>query len=455
MNILDVLNAPWAITSEKLCEIHAIYAAHIRGDEIDIAAIEAKLGRPLDNSKSVSYKIVDGVAVIPVEGVISKRMNMFARISGGVSTQMLQGDISDAVNDPNAHSILLMIDSPGGSIDGLQQTADDIRAARDVKPVYALADGLMASAAYWIGSAADKVFSASDTTAVGSIGVIAKHADYSKAQEMEGVKVTDIYAGKYKAVGSPNAPLTTEGRATIQAQLDHAYSVFVDAVAKNRGVDAKTVLDKMADGRVFFGKQAVDAGLVDGMSNASDLITQLNQIKNGQPAHSRGGASASVQTGEKAMTLVIAGVNIETQAALDAAISKITADSKAEGVKSGAAAECVRIKAVEAAAEGFPGHDELVAKLKFDGTTTGDQAATQILSAEKKLRGEKLKDIKADAPKAANASDPGNAAGDKDKDKKKDPYAIASKITDYRNAEAKKGNIISFAQAEAHVEKNG
>jgi signal peptide peptidase SppA len=293
MNILSVLNSPWAILPEKLLDIQAIYAAHLLGEKIDITAIEAKLGKPLNNNnKSLGYTIIDGVAVIPIDGVISKRMNLFTQISGGVSTQLLQSDFAAALEDPLAHSILLLIDSPGGSIDGLQQAADDIRAARGVKPVYAFADGLMASAAYWIGSAAEKVFSASDTTAVGSIGVIAKHTDYSKSQERDGLKVTDIYAGKYKAVGSPDAPLSDEGRAVLQSQVDHAYSVFVDAVAKNRGVPTRTVLDKMADGRIFIGKQAVEAGLVDGIASMPEVIAQLTKRRSDSLA---GISAAAVQ----------------------------------------------------------------------------------------------------------------------------------------------------------------
>lgn len=283
MNILNVINAPWAITPEKMSEICGIYAAHLLGEKIDIEAIEARLGKPLNNQAS-PYQIVDGVAVIEIDGVIAKRMNMFSQISGGTSSELIQSQLAAALNDPRAHSILFVIDSPGGAVDGTQQAADAIRSVRGVKPMYALADGVMASAAYWIGSAADKVFSASDTTAVGSIGIVAQHKDYSKAQEMCGVKVTDIVAGKYKAVGSPNVPLSDESKSSIQAQLDHAYGVFVDAVAKNRGVDTKTVLDKMADGRIFFGKQAIDAGLVDGMSSMSALIAQLNGRKSSSDA---------------------------------------------------------------------------------------------------------------------------------------------------------------------------
>jgi len=143
------------------------------------------------------------------------------------------------------------------------------------KPIVALADGFAASAAYWIGSAADKMYITSDTTAVGSIGVVATHFDYSKAEAQRGITVTEIAAGKYKRIASEHAPLSEEGRTSIQDQVDHVYGVFVDAVARNRGVSSQTVLDKMAEGKLFLGKQAISAGLVDGMSSLEKLVAQL------------------------------------------------------------------------------------------------------------------------------------------------------------------------------------
>ena len=276
MQLLDVLNAPWAIVPEKLVEIREIYLTHLRGEKIDVRGIEARLGQPLNNERE-PYKVTDGVAVLPVEGVIAKRMNLFMRIIGGTSTQLLATDFQAALDDPKAHSILLHIDSPGGEVDGTQELSRLIREARGKKPVVALIDGMGASAAYWLASAADRVFVTSDTTQVGSIGVVATHTDISKAEEMRGVKTTEITAGKYKRIASEHAPLTPDGRRAIQEQVDYIYSVFVDEVAHNRGTSVDTVLEKMADGRIFLGKQAVEAGLADGVSTQADLIRQLNQ----------------------------------------------------------------------------------------------------------------------------------------------------------------------------------
>ena len=99
MKLLDVLTAPWAIEPAKLLEIQAIYATHLRGDKIDIAAVEAKLGRPLANEQK-AYAIQDGVAILPIEGVIAKRANLFSQISGGVST-----DVQICISVSGRHSI--------------------------------------------------------------------------------------------------------------------------------------------------------------------------------------------------------------------------------------------------------------------------------------------------------------------------------------------------------------
>jgi signal peptide peptidase SppA len=275
MTVLEIINSPWLITPEKLLEIRAIYAAHMRGEIPDLAAIEARIGRPLKNDR-VPYTVEGSTAIIPIEGVTGKRMNLFADISGGVSTELVGQDFQAAMADPAVKAIVLSIDSPGGQVDGVESLADVIYNARGSKPIVALADGMAASAGYWIASAADKIYAADNSTKVGSIGVVAQHEDYSRAEHAAGVKVTEITAGKYKRIASSHEPLTTDGRASIQAIVDHIYSNFVEAVARNRGVGVAKVAEEMADGRVFLGKQAVKAGLVDGVATKSSLVGMLN-----------------------------------------------------------------------------------------------------------------------------------------------------------------------------------
>lgn len=280
MKILDIVTAPWAIVPEKLTEIQEIYITHLRGEKIDIAGIEAKIGVPLDN-RPKGYDIDQGVAVIPVEGVIAKRMNIFHRISGGTSSELIGRDFREAVNDPTVNAILLYVDSPGGAVDGTQELAQEIYKARGRKPIVAYTDGMMASAAYWIGAAADRVYISGDTTQVGSIGVVARHIDISKYEEKIGVKTSEIVAGRYKRIASQYESLTESGRQSIQDAVDHIYSVFLGDVAAFRGLSMDTVKEgkndtiSWADGRVFYGKQAIDAGLADGVSTMAAIIVDI------------------------------------------------------------------------------------------------------------------------------------------------------------------------------------
>ena len=201
-------------------------------------------------------------------------MNLLMQISGGASTQLIERDFKAALNDPSVQKIILNIDSPGGTVDGTFELANYIYENRGKKPIIAYTDGMMCSAAYAIGSAADKVFISGDTTTVGSIGVVAAHEDISKMEEKLGVKTTEIYAGKYKRIASQYQPLSAEGFASIKERVDYLYAVFVNEIAKFRGVSAEEVIQKMSTDAapLFMGKQAIEAGLVDGVATLDRLI---------------------------------------------------------------------------------------------------------------------------------------------------------------------------------------
>jgi len=390
MKLLDILNAPWAIEPAKLQEIQAIYATHLRGEKIDIAGVEARLGHTLNNEPT-PYSIIDGVAVLPVEGVIAKRANLFSQISGGVSTQLVERDLQAALADPAVHSIILSIDSPGGTVDGTQTLANAVRAGRDVKPIVSLASGTMASAAYWIGSAAQAIYITDSTTNVGSIGVVAQHTDVSKAEEQRGVKTTEVYAGKFKRIASNHAALTDEGRQSIQDAVDYTYSLFVQAVAEQRGVSAEKVLTDMADGRVFIGQQAIDAGLVDGVSTLGALVAQLNLERSSSARRStRAGAALFLPPTQRKTTMKI------TREELNAQAPELVQAILAEGIAQGAQAECQRIQSVEG--QLIPGHEALIEGMKFDGKSTGGDAAMAVNAAERKLRTEQAKASASEAP---------------------------------------------------------
>lgn len=386
MNIFDVLNAPWAIEPSKLLEIHAVYAAHLAGEKIDLKAVEARIGRPLANEQK-PYQVIEGVGIISVEGVIAKKMNMFADISGGASSQAARNSLALANADPSVHSIIFAVDSPGGTVDGIATLTDSVRAARESKKIVTLGSGTMASAAYWFGSAAGEVYIAENTTMVGSIGVVTAHRDVSANEAARGIKTTELSAGKYKRIASQFGPLSEAGRESIQAQLDYMYSLFVDAVAVNRNVSADTVLENMADGRIFIGQQAVTAGLVDGVITLEALVEKLNKERGPigrAPTPSRAGPARNP-------TIKTPGANVD-KAEIEANHPALAAELRADGAKQ----ERERIQAVEG--QLIAGHEAVINTMKFDGTSTGGAAAMAIVAAEKKARQAHIDASVKDAP---------------------------------------------------------
>lgn len=400
MRIIDILTSPWAIQPSKLTEISGIYSRHLKGDKIDIKSIEAMAGQPLVNDHK-PYNIIDGVAVIQLDGVIAKKMNLFSQVSGGVSTEIIANEVKQAISDADVNSIILNIDSPGGTVDGTVDLADIVHSSE--KTIVALADGLMASAAYWIGSAAKAVYMTNNTATIGSIGVVAAHTDHSKADKKAGITVTDVYAGKYKRLVSGNKPLSKEGKQMIQDEVDYLYSIFVEAVAKHRGVDVGTVLSDMADGRVFTGQQAIDAGLVDGVITLDALIADLSQ---GVIPKAGVSAGNNVNPKEESVMEITKSYILDKHADIADALKEEGIKSvDVDAVKKGAAtAECERIKSVFA--QSMPGYESLIGEMAFDGVTTGPEAAVKVLQAEKQKRVDIKNDLDEDAPKPVPAAAP-------------------------------------------------
>lgn len=417
MRLIDLMNSPWAIAPEKLREIHGIYATHLRGEKIDLKGIEARIGQPLNN-KSHEIEVRDGVAIIQVEGVLSHKMNLLTEISGGTSTQIIGSQVKQALSDNSIKAIILEVDSQGGSVLGLSELSDLIFNARSEKPIVALASEYMASAAYFIGSAAGEVLISAETAIVGSIGVVQTHTDISKSEEMNGIKTTEITAGKYKRIASEHEPLTDEGRADLQAFIDSYYSIFVKHVARNRGASIETVLADMADGRTFVGKQAIQSGLADGVSTLDALVKRLSQSGGDSvPDNNILNSNEGIETMEPKTTPLTADTIAKDHPSVYAEIiagekEKHHAEGRAEGLDIGAEQERLRIKSVEAQGENMPGYKKLIAELKFDGKTTGPEAAAKILEAEKTKRGVNLKDIEEDSPDAV--AEPDTPTGEAD-----------------------------------------
>jgi len=289
------VNTPWAITEGALQTILEIAA----GEMVDLEnvarwkgqgseAVEAQLGQPLDDTRTVTVR--DGVATIPVQGPIVRYADFFSEMSGATSIDTLARDFSRALSDPTVHAIVLLVDSPGGAVNGVNEFSEMVYQARETKPIVAYVAHMGASAAYWIASACSEIV-CDATASLGSIGVVMALRDPSKQS------VRDL---EFVSSQSPNKRpnvATERGRAQIQSQVDSLATVFVETVARNRGVSSETVLSEFGQGGVLIGREAVQAGLADRLGSYESVVAELKDQKPGSMPGMRPLGAAHTQEG--------------------------------------------------------------------------------------------------------------------------------------------------------------
>ncbi|RYF71555.1 MAG: S49 family peptidase [Comamonadaceae bacterium] len=424
MTLFELVAGCWAIEPDKLREIQAIYATHLRGEKIDISSVEARLGRPLVQEDQ-EYVLRDGgIAVLSMSGILAPKANMFMRVSGGMSTQIATKQLESAAVDGRVRAIVVAMDTPGGSVLGVPEFAAAIAELANVKPIVFHSDGQLASAGYWSASAANAIFISGPVVQVGSIGVVVSR-NYNPNSSTQEEHIT---AGKYKRLVKANEPLSADSRAIVQADVDYVYSLFVDDVAKYRGTTSEAVLEHMADGRVFRGQQAIDAGLVDGVSTLDALVEQMAaepgkfatrrrariaaSKPKGTPKSDGAGAAheddlSAINQGNPPMDKAEV-----TRESLQKDHAPLYATLQKEFTEAGAKQECERQKAVRATV--VPGHEALVETLANDGHTTAAEAALAVNAAVRAAHSAAATAHANDAPSAA----PGAAApADKPTDK--------------------------------------
>lgn len=391
-----IFNRPLMITEAKLNVI-----LHVLGPRfnLDLAGLPPRqeTAEISDRERSkAGYQARNGLGIIPVMGPLLHRYLASEYPSGGPTTYAdIRRAFDLALVDDAVQSIAMEIHSGGGDAMGAFDLADHIYQMRGVKPVTAVVNEEAYSAAYLIASACDRII-LPRTGGVGSIGVIATHADFSRAEDQAGITVTHIFSGARKADYTPHAPLSGEALQSLQESVDQTRELFVQTVARNRGLDPGDV--RNTEAAIYSGKKAIAAGLADEVMPADKAMQKAATMrrKAQSPSVAGGKATAEIQKGEQRMTKAElkelnpalyaeifdegkqAGVSAATAAAVTS--EEVVAAARAEG----AAAERSRIQAIEALS--VPGHEALIASLKYDGTTTAGEAALQVLGAEKQLR---------------------------------------------------------------------
>lgn len=373
-----LFNTPHLIEADKLraiaCALSDRFGVTIEGLPTPLreGALSTERGE-----KPKPYRIMNSIGVIPVMGTLVHRSGWMDAMSGLTSYESIQNAFDAAHADADVESILLHIDSPGGEASGAFDLADHILNAAGEKPVLAFGDGMMASAAYLIASAADQIF-VSQSTLAGSIGVRTLHVDQSKFNEAHGFVVTEIFAGARKIDGTPHAPLTAESMTAIQGRVDDLYDLFVSAVSRNRGLTTAHV--RGTEAGIFTGEKAVTHGLADGVRTLDQLLSTANPATTSEQSHTE----RRQEEMEKE--------TFDSVAALEGAYPELIEQVRTESAK----AERARIKDIWSLAP--KGQSALATKLAFEEPVSADAAARQLLVAQIGDRAQQLAGLYHEAP---------------------------------------------------------
>jgi signal peptide peptidase SppA len=269
----------WAIDEAKLYGVLGFLAMKAQGQDAEAAVIADLHGGSeisAARAKKVSQASNGSVAVLPVYGLILHRGSSMGDISGpaATSTVKLLQQFRQAVNDPGVQAIVLDIDSPGGTVEGVEELAAEIYASRGKKQTIAVSNKQCCSAAYYIASACDEIV-ASPSSKTGSVGVYCAHEDVSKYLENLGVKISIIKFGENKASGNPYEPLSDSDKANMQEMVDLFGNMFEKRVAKGRKISQSAVHGTYGQGLSFGAEQAKKLGMVDSIGTIDDVLARF------------------------------------------------------------------------------------------------------------------------------------------------------------------------------------
>lgn len=262
-----VFSEPWLITAESHAAIREIVKTHLLDPQAAQRKGEGVSGGEINLESMV---IEDGVAIIPVGGVMGRKLTGFEKGSGAVDTLDIATDIREAAENPDVHTLLFDIDSPGGMVNGTPELASMIAGVSKRKFAYTAA--MCASAAYWVAAAADQIWAA-PSAVVGSIGVYLPSYDVTGMYQQQGVKVDLFRDGKFKGMGFPGTSLTPEQKQMLQARVEEIGTQFRGWIRERRG----DIDNEDMQGQTFSAQVAQNKGLIDAITD--DWRTTLAQVR--------------------------------------------------------------------------------------------------------------------------------------------------------------------------------
>lgn len=264
---LDDYLGMWAMLPERFMSVWELATRMNLRQHVDDGADELRAS--LEKHPTAGGKTL---AVVRMSGLLMKSQSSL----GGTSTIQVRRDIRQAASDPDVGGILMLIDSPGGTVAGTHDLAVDVKAASKSKPVWAHIDDTGASAAYWIASQADRITINSPTAIAGGIGTFQVVNDLSGAAEKAGVRTLLFSTGPLKGMGTPGTKITDEQAAHYQHLVDSAQVSFDAAVKSGRKLSAKEMAT-VRSGAVYTGNQAMDMRLVDAVQPLGKTLAEMSQ----------------------------------------------------------------------------------------------------------------------------------------------------------------------------------
>ncbi|MEQ3670665.1 S49 family peptidase [Pseudophaeobacter sp.] len=398
--------------------------------------LDDRLGEEIQTGQREGFRMVDGIAVIPVTGTLIHRGSWVGSFSGEMSYEGVSAQIRAAAAHPGVKAIALEFDSHGGQVDGCFSLAAEIRAARDVKEVRAFVCDNAHSAAYALASQATSII-VPRAGSVGSIGVICLHADHSQQVEDAGLRVTIISAGAHKADFNPYEPLPDSVRDAVQKEMETLRGIFAETVAAGRGdrLSAEGALNTEA--ACLLGADAVEAGLADEVADPKEAFARFAANYSWRPGRSPLQATneeketmakkpeTSAVTGDETSTAPEAGANTADQTGTQtgtqaeaptggSAEAPVETNAGSGGEGSGgtsAETERTRIAGILGCDEA-KGREDLAQSLAFNSSMSVDEAKKHLATAAVAGSGSTLSsqmetqgDADLDAPPAGSAQE--------------------------------------------------
>lgn len=372
MKILDILNSPWMIDIKYHQEMSMLYRSHMLGDKIDFKAFESAFDSEAKNENELNVQ--NGIAIINVTGPLTPQASFFSFFFRGTSMPDISRQLKIADESSDVKEKLYFMNTPGGAVEGAFELAEQTFESSKIKPIRTFTNGMIASAGYLLASATDEIIISSETNQIGSIGVISTKSDWTEYDKKMGIEYTEYVSGKYKNIGSPDRKRDDFEDKAIQGTVDYLATVFFEKVSKYRGLDIDFIDSLQAS--ILIGKQAIDAGLVDGVSTFDKLIYSGVSSAEAMPSLK----TLNITEEKMGDTITIANLESDNKDVYTA----VKDQGKIEGVSEGMISERARIKGIYASA--LPGQESIAEECIDAGMSIGDSAQKMIADHKTKLK---------------------------------------------------------------------